>query len=90
MHMTSMISVFIIPKITKTSLKCNLYGQPGGWVWLRGTVSVLLSEERWFDSPGLHAKGTFGKTLNPILHLMCWSPPCVAATLQSCINACMN
>ena len=56
----------------------------------RGRASVLLSEVLWFDSPGLHVEVFLGKTLNPKLHLMCWSAPCTAATaISECLNYCM-
>ena len=48
-----------------------------GRLWLRGRV--LLSEGRWFDSPGLDVKVSLGKVRNPKLLLMCWSAPCMAA-----------
>ena len=50
-----------------------------GQVWLRGRASVL-------NSPILHVEVTLGKILNPRLLLMCWSPPCMAATA---ISVCM-
>ena len=42
-----------------------------GQLWLRGGASVLLSEGRWFDFPGLHVKVSLGKILNTKLLLMC-------------------
>lgn len=32
-----------------------------GRLWLRGRASALLSEGRWFDSPGLPVKVSLGK-----------------------------
>ena len=42
-----------------------------GQLWLRGRASVLLLEGCWFDSLGLHAEVSLGKTLNPKLLRMC-------------------
>ena len=58
---------------------CGLHG----WLWLRGRASILLSEGRWLNSPGLHAEVSLGKILNPKLLLKCWSVPCMAATTIS-------
>ena len=33
------------------------------WLWLRDGASVLLSEGRWFNSPGLHVEVSLGKIL---------------------------
>ena len=52
-------------------------------LWLRGKGCVLLLEGRWFSSPGLYAKVSLGKILNPKLPLMIWSAPCMAATTTS-------
>ena len=41
-----------------------------GQLWLRGRASVLLLEDPWFDSPGLHVEVSLGKILNPKLLLM--------------------
>ena len=38
-----------------------------GRLWLRGRVSILLSEGHWFDSPGLHVEVSLGEILNPSL-----------------------
>ena len=35
--------------------------------WLRDRATVLLSEGRWFDSPGLQVGVSLGKILNPKL-----------------------
>ena len=42
-----------------------------------GCDSGLLSEGRWFDSPGLHVEMSLGKMSNPKLLLMCWLAPCI-------------
>ena len=54
-----------------------------GRLWLRGRASILLSESRWFDSPGLHVQVSLGKILKPKLLLVCCSEPFMAA----CISA---
>ena len=55
------------------------------------TSLLLLSEGRWFHSPGLHVEVSLGKILNPKLLLMWWSAPCMAATAAAqCMNVCMN
>ena len=36
-----------------------------GRLWLRGRVSILLSEGCWFSSPALHVEVSLGKILNP-------------------------
>ena len=46
-------------------------GSEKGRLWLRGRASVLLSEGRWFDSPGMHVEVSLGEILNPKLLLMC-------------------
>ena len=50
------------PHVHETSFQVNL-GSQGFWriavqerMWLRGRVSVLLSEGRGLDSPGLHVE----------------------------------
>ena len=49
---------------------------------LRGRASVLLLEGCWFDPPGLHVEMSLGKILlKPTL--LCWSVPCMAATIIS-------
>ena len=50
-------------------------------LWIRGRANVLLLEGHWFDSPGLHVEVSLGKILNPKLHLVCWSVPCMGATI---------
>ena len=55
-------------------------------LWLRSRASVLLSECRGFDSPGLHVEVSLGKILkimNPKLLLMCCSASCISATTIS-------
>ena len=37
----------------------------GFYLWLRGRASVLLPEDCWFYSPGLHVEVSFIKILNP-------------------------
>ena len=54
-----------------------------GWLWLKGSASVLLSEGCWSDSPGPHVEVSLGKILNPKLFLMCWLAPCEAAFIIS-------
>ena len=51
-------------------------------------ASVLLSEGRWFDSPGLHAEGSLDKILNPKT-----APDVLVGTLHvnhrhQCMNQC--
>ena len=50
-------------------------------LWSRGRTSALLLEGCWFYSPGLHGEVSLGEILNPELLLMCWSAPCMAATV---------
>ena len=66
-----------------------LYPSPHvqAWLYLSSVTvvlqwaSVLLSEGRWFYSPGLHVKVPFGEILNPKLVLVCWSAACMCGLL---------
>ena len=66
-------------KISTFSLLELVYYFVGGCGRARGRASVLLSEGRWFDSPGLHVEVSLGKILNHKLLLMCSLAPCMVA-----------
>ena len=55
-----------------------------GRLWLKGRASVLLSEGRWFDSPGLHVKVSLGEILKPQT-----APDVLVGTLHSSVYECM-
>ena len=57
-----------------------------GQLWLRGRASILLLDNHWFDSPGVHVEVSLGKILNPKLLLMCWLAPCMVATIITVCN----
>ena len=52
-------------------------------LWFRIIASILLSEGRRFDSPGMHVEVSLGKMLNSKLFLLCWLAPCMEATAIS-------
>ena len=54
-----------------------------GFLAAQGRASILLLEDCWFNSPGLHLEISLGKILNPKLLPMCWLAPCMAATAIS-------
>ena len=58
-----------------------------GQLGLRVRASILLSEGRWIDSPGLHVEVSLGNILNPKLLLMCRLAPCISSHCHQCINA---
>ena len=97
---TKMIYTNIIQEVIlhgerlKTAVIWYIFNDKNGRLWLRCRASVLLLEARWFDSPGLHVEVSLGKWVNPKLLLMCWSPPCMAATAISawifCQSLCLS
>ena len=51
---TDRYRVLMGPKISQNFITSGSIVLKSGWMWLRGKVSVLLSEGRWLDSPALH------------------------------------
>lgn len=59
-HLTSSVTAPIIITTTTRATPSNSRG-----VWLRGRAGVLLPEDRWFDSPGLHSEVSLGRITEP-------------------------
>ena len=74
----------VLPQCLDPVLVLFFYHSTTGQLWLGGRACDLLSEGRWFDSPGLYVKVSLG---NKLL-LMCWSSPCMQPPPSLCV--CMN
>ena len=57
---------------------------------LGGRATILLSEGRWFDSPGLHVDVSFGKILNPKTAHNVQVGTLHGSHRHQCMNVCMN